>query len=221
MKTLTEIGTQCKTDKATWHKFTDLYENYYGSFRKDPIRLLEIGVYKGASLKMWHEYFSNGIIFGMDNCGITDSTVTPESVKALEKDRMKIFLGDQSNRKDLKKFIEEHGGDFDTIIDDGLHYQEHQQVSFGFLFPYIKSGGVYVIEDLCPSDRTKEGWGLKDFVNFSDNTTKILKDFPEKKEIISPFMTDEEMAYLNQNIKEVEVHQIENNTNIIAFIRKL
>lgn len=168
---------------------------------------------------MWYDYFPQGMIFGIDNCSIEGDTITPESVKQLERDRIKTFIGDQSNREHLKTFIEEYGDGFYTIIDDGLHFQKHQQISLGFLFPYIKPKGIYVIEDLCPSNRTKVGWGLKDFVNFSDNTTKILEDFIKIKKITSPYMIEEEMAYLNQNIEEVKIYQVDEES-IIAFIKK-
>lgn len=220
METLTEIGTRCKTDKATKHKFTQIYEEYYRPFRNEKVRLLEIGIFQGASLRMWHDYFSQGLIFGIDDCSIEGFNVTPESVKNLENDRLKTFMGDQSNREHLKKFIEEYSGNFDIIIDDGLHFQEHQQVSLGFLFPHVKSKGTYVIEDLCLPNRTKEGWGLKDFTNFSDNTTKILDDFKNTERIVSPYMTEEEMTYLNQHIIEIKIFRIEDERDMIAFIGK-
>ena len=220
MDTLKEIGTRYKTDKATVHKFTALYEDYYSSFRNEKVKILEIGIYMGASLKMWHEYFPNGMIYGMDDCSIIDCNLTPEFIKKMENDRIKTFIGDQSNREHLKKFINEHGGEFDTIIDDGYHFQAHQQVSLGFLFPYVKSKGIYVIEDLCPLNRTKEGWGLKDFVNFSDNTNNILEGFNLTGKIVSPYMTKDEMDYLNQCIEEIKIYIIKNESNIIAFIRK-
>lgn len=219
VESLTEIGTRYKTDKATTHSFTEVYEKYFDSFKNEKIRLLEIGIFKGASLRMWNDYFSQGMIYGIDNCGIGMGT-TPESIKNLEKKRLKTFIGDQSKRKDLKKFLNECGSDFDIIIDDGLHFQEHQQISLGFLFPHVKSRGIYVIEDLCLPNRTKEGWGLKDFINFSDNTTKILDDFKNTGEIVSPYMTDKEMAYLNQHIKGVKIFKIDDERDMIAFIRK-
>ena len=37
---------------------------------------------------------------------------------------------------------------FDIIIDDGSHASYHQQLSFKTLFPTLKSGGIYSIEDL-------------------------------------------------------------------------
>lgn len=220
MGTLKEIGTRHRTDKVTVHKFTGLYEDYYSSFRNDKVKILEIGIYMGASLKTWHEYFPNGMIYGIDDCSITDYNLTPEFIKKMENDRIKTFIGDQSNREHLKKFIDEHGGDFDTIIDDGYHFQAHQQVSLGFLFPYVKSKGIYVVEDLCPRNRTKEGWGLKDFVNFSDNTNNVLYDFATSRKILSPYMTENEMIYLNNHIEYIKIYVIENDSNIIAFIKK-
>ena len=219
METLTEIGSRCKTDKATSHSFTKIYEEYYGPLRDKKVRLLEIGVFKGASLRMWHDYFHKGLIYGMDD-GSIGLGVTVESLKAVENDRITVFIGDQRNRTHLKKFVGEHGSDFDIMVDDGLHYQEHQQVSLGYLFPHVKSGGLYVIEDLCLPNRTQEGWGLKDFKNFSDNTTKILDDFKGIKKIVSPYMNEEEMTYLNEHILEINIYKIEDERDMIAFIRK-
>lgn len=220
METLTEIGTRCKTDKATTHSFTKTYEKYFDSLKNEKVRLLEIGILKGASLRMWHGYFPQGMIYGIDNCGISFTEITPEYIKSIEKNRLKTFIGDQSKREDLKKFIKENGSDFDIIIDDGLHYQEHQQISLGFLFSHLKSKGIYVIEDLCLPNRTQEGWGLKDFINFTDNTTKILNDFKGTEKIVSPYMTDEEMDCLNQHIKEIEIINIDDERDMVALIRK-
>ena len=37
---------------------------------------------------------------------------------------------------------------FDIIIDDASHRSKDQITSFKYLFPYVNSGGLYVIEDL-------------------------------------------------------------------------
>ena len=62
-----------------------------------------------------------------------------------------IFIGNNllSNCEEiLKRFISENGGDFDMIIDDGGHTMEQMQVSLNYLWDELKSGGLYVIEDL-------------------------------------------------------------------------
>ena len=40
---------------------------------------------------------------------------------------------------------------FDIIIDDGSHQSKHIIKSFNFLFPYLNTNGIYVIEDLQTS----------------------------------------------------------------------
>jgi hypothetical protein len=36
----------------------------------------------------------------------------------------------------------------DIILDDGSHVAKHQEISFRTLFPMLKEGGLYVMEDL-------------------------------------------------------------------------
>ena len=62
-----------------------------------------------------------------------------------------MHIVDQSNRKQLKAFINNEKVSFDIIVDDGGHTMQQQIGTFIELFPYLKDGGVYVIEDLHTS----------------------------------------------------------------------
>ena len=66
MKTLTEIAKKYNTDKGSYHTFTDFYAEHFDNIRNDVLSLLEIGILRGASLKMWHDYFINAEIYGID-----------------------------------------------------------------------------------------------------------------------------------------------------------
>ncbi len=55
--------------------------------------------------------------------------------------------------------IEKVGG-FDVVIDDGGHYMKPQQESFRVLFPHVRPGGYYIIEDVATSYQPKFGGGL-------------------------------------------------------------
>jgi len=44
--------------------------------------------------------------------------------------------------------IDKIGADFDLIIDDGSHLCNHQIISAAVLSPFLKSGGLYIIEDV-------------------------------------------------------------------------
>ena len=47
---------------------------------------------------------------------------------------------------------------FDVIIDDGSHLNQHQIFTFETLYPFVKDGGVYVIEDVQTSYWSSDGW---------------------------------------------------------------
>ena len=40
---------------------------------------------------------------------------------------------------------------FDIIIDDGWHWDEAQKKTLSNFFPYLKDGGIHVIEDIYPN----------------------------------------------------------------------
>jgi hypothetical protein len=146
MNRLTEIANRLGTDKGTMHyghSYTETYHELFDELSKKHIKMLEIGVadprFPGASLKMWNEYFPNITLIGYD--------INPDA-KKFEKDDASVFIGDQNNPTHLEKCVETYGGEFDIIIDDGSHYGEHVVTSFKTLYPHLKEGGYYIIEDL-------------------------------------------------------------------------
>jgi hypothetical protein len=138
-QTLDEIGLKYGTDKASsHHNYLSFYDSFLAPFRDQPITVLEIGVFKGASLNTWREYFPNAKIIGVD---------IQLSCKQLETDRIKIELADQSNLEHLAQLAITHGP-FDLVVEDGSHMWEHQITTLRALFPFMKNGGHYIVEDL-------------------------------------------------------------------------
>ena len=136
---LDEIGLMQGTDKAsTGHNYLTFLEPYFAPLRDQPLRVLEIGVHRGASLRTWAEYFPNAKIVGVD--------ILPWC-KRYEADRVVVELADQSNIEHLTPIAVEHGP-FDIIVEDGSHMWDHQVTTLRTLFPFLKSGGFYVAEDL-------------------------------------------------------------------------
>ena len=67
MKNLDELAIAFNTDKSTrTHGFTNHYQVYFELLRDLPLKLLEIGVQSGASLRMWKQYFPKAEIYGLD-----------------------------------------------------------------------------------------------------------------------------------------------------------
>ena len=59
-----------------------------------------------------------------------------------------ILVGDQGNDAVLDSWIKESGGNIDVIIDDGGHQNCQIWHSFLKLWPTVKPGGLYFIEDM-------------------------------------------------------------------------
>jgi len=119
------------------HKTPEYLKAYDTHFKgRDVERLLEIGVQFGGSLDIWRDYFPKAEIVGLDN---------DPRCKNYVKD-YPLFIGNQSDTALLETL-----GKFDIIIDDGSHKMSDQQTTFEFMFPRLKRGGMYVIEDLHTS----------------------------------------------------------------------
>ena len=92
---------------------------------------------------MWLDYFPQASVAGFDI----------DDFSGVRLPRARIFRGDQGNASDLIQVGRECGM-FDVIIDDGSHASFHQQLTIETLFPFLKPGGLFVIEDLAwqPAD---------------------------------------------------------------------
>jgi len=142
--TLDEIALSCDPipDKASnGHGYTKYYARHFDALRDQPLKVLEIGVWEGASLQMWAKYFPKATIVGAD-INIERCKRTPEHCR--------LWQADQSSTPSLVNMAE-HLGPWDIIIDDGSHNPEHQILSFEALWPYVRVGGIYAIEDLHPN----------------------------------------------------------------------
>ena len=164
--TLDELAIKYDCDKASVggnpedpsieHDYAKIYDQFFTEFRYNPVNLLEIGVLHGNSLNLWYKYFPSANIYGID---------IREDCKEFENDRIKIFIGNQSDKDFLINTFQNIV--FDIIIDDGSHKATDQIPSFEVLFNFLKPKGLYIIEDLeCSFDSN----------NTSSSLISLLKD---------------------------------------------
>lgn len=134
-------------DKSSKHKYHTVYDQLFSPIKDDPIKFLEIGVFKGASTAAFHEYFQNGTIYGLDIFVRTN----PSELAILNEDRVKWLKGD-STSPTVAAQIHEWWDDvkFDVILDDGMHTPAANMATFQNLLPFLKQGGMYIIEDVWP-----------------------------------------------------------------------
>lgn len=125
-----------------WLGYFPIYDREFGRFRGNSPKILEIGVYRGASLLLWQKFFGEGMqIVGIDIDPKCAGYGKPEEGIFVE-------IGDQGDPAFLQSVVDRYGP-FDIIIDDGSHVASHQIASFNALFTNgLKNNGVYFVEDL-------------------------------------------------------------------------
>jgi SAM-dependent methyltransferase len=129
----------------------EAYEPYFRPLATRPIRLLEVGLHKGVSLRVLATYFPKGTIVGVD--------ITPPQADFSAFNNVIVEQADQRDAQALKSICERHAPEgFDIIIDDASHVGAWSRDLFLATFPHLKPEGLYVVED----------WGTAYMENWPD-----------------------------------------------------
>lgn len=131
------------TDKITYHGYDGVYRMLAAELGP-AADVCELGVLDGESLRMWQVFFPDGVVTGVD---VNGQATWPEGT-------VKIVSG-QDNPV-LPKML---GGKFDLIVDDASHDGGLTRKSFDLLWPLVRDGGYYVIEDWTVALRADPHWG--------------------------------------------------------------
>lgn len=217
--TLDDLANKYSTDKGTLyprgsrHGYAPFYDNILSPIRDKEIRMLEVGICMeytegGHSVYMWREYFPNAYIYTFD---IVDMSSHPAITNY---NNTFFYRGDQGNRKDFEKMYEVFGSEpFDFILEDGSHTTYHQMISLGHLFKYIKSGGIYFLEDISIP-------GNPVCCIRNDETFNIINEFQKNGHFLTTHITQEEREYLQNNIEKIILFNDIQDAYITAAIYK-
>lgn len=126
-----------------WHHYFAIYEQVFGPRRSQPVRILEIGVLNGSSLRLWRRYFAHpeSLVVGIDIEPLCVHSDAPA-------EGIRVRIGSQDDAVFLERVVAEFGP-FDIIVDDGSHQSSHIIASFNHLYlDGLKDSGIYFVEDL-------------------------------------------------------------------------
>jgi hypothetical protein len=230
---LTALADKHGSDKGTLseaHGYTRVYNRLFETLRKSRIILLEIGLHrfevdrrrshtaegevgpaiarKAPSLEMWQSFFPQGKIFGFD----------VDDFSAVSIDRCTILRGDMASPHDLERLTTSIGEPIDIVIDDASHASHHQQIALAHIFPHVKPGGLYIIEDL--------GWQPPQLER--DNAPKtrdVLRSLQVNGTFKSPFVQSDQRLAIEQTIESVQLFDslstlVRDPTDSLAVLRK-
>ena len=197
--TLDELAVKHGPDKGpNDHMYTSKYSLYLEQYRDIEFNLLEIGVFDGASVKMWKEYFPKANIVALD----IDSRC-----KQYKEERIDIHIGDQTDKKFLIDVFNQYGH-FEVILDDGGHSWKQQIILFETLFPLLTHGGLYFVEDMHTSYKSQSVWddyhitGMNYFKNLADSINLNGKSFCGYKEINGQYLD-----YYEKNVDYIHFYK--------------
>jgi predicted O-methyltransferase YrrM len=127
-----------------------LYERFFAAYGFRPENIFELGLWDGGSAALWFELLGPKKHVAIDRSERGDSEYFTRWVatRGLET-RMKTYWGtDQSNAKRLEEIVQrEFDGPLDLVIDDASHQYRPTKASFEAIFPLLRRGGIYIIED--------------------------------------------------------------------------
>src|SRR6056297_681229 len=163
---LTDLADHYGSDKgSTKHRYTELYHMLFHPYRPRKINFLEMGLLIGGpehgvdkdrktedlpSIRMWLDYFPKARIHGLD---VSDFSW-------FEHERYSFHRCDMDDRAEIAAAMDGIEGGLDIVVDDASHASHHQQNAFLEIFPKLKPGGLYVIEDLRWQPETYEQPGI-------------------------------------------------------------
>eukprot|EP00759_Apiculatamorpha_spiralis_P032355 PhF_6_TR33811/c0_g1_i1/m.49585 len=182
--TFRKIATALKDDKAWRHRYDVAYSNYLERIRDKPLRVLEIGLgcdqpIIGLSVLLWEQYLPNAKLTMIEYDEKCTKDWSHANAGRGPKGGIKFFSGDQANRQFLRRVVNEDVGPsglYDVIIDDGGHHMHQQITSFEELWPKLRSGGIYVVEDLNTSYKTHYGGSRRPAETKNVTMMKVLQE---------------------------------------------
>jgi hypothetical protein len=114
-----------------------------------PRTMLEFGIFQGGSPALFSHWFGLDRFVGIDRC--TPVAAFDEFCRTHEAGKnIRSYYGvSQSDHPRIEQIIRTEFGatPLDVVIDDASHLYGLTKRSFEIAFPYLRPGGIYVIED--------------------------------------------------------------------------
>lgn len=148
---LCQLATKYMTDKSPYnlqthrHPYTPVYDMFFRPLKaKSSLKIGEVGILNGASIRMWQDYFDNPQIDAFD---INEDYL--QKVSGLN--NVHCYKVDAGESRGLRRSLQEAcgtGKKYDILIEDASHRLEHQLIFLRDAIDFVAPGGVLVIEDI-------------------------------------------------------------------------
>jgi hypothetical protein len=160
---LIDLVDNSTTDKNTTHTYLEVYQDLLVGKKDTAKYVLEVGISLGGSIKLWHDFFTNATVYGLD---IIPIETLWDEIK--NKDRIILECFDAYNEDFFNTQLLNKNIKFDFMLDDGPHTLE-SMIQFINLYSQIMTDdGILIIEDV-------QDWSWIE--TLKDATPDILKQY--------------------------------------------
>jgi predicted O-methyltransferase YrrM len=113
-----------------------------------PRRIMELGIYAGGSTALLAQLARPERLVALDLRSEPCEPLEPFIDRHHLRDTVSAHYGvDQADTAALDALVKLFDGPLDLVIDDASHLEPQTRASFNHLFPHLRPGGRYVIED--------------------------------------------------------------------------
>jgi hypothetical protein len=165
---LEEIVDNSRTDKNECHSYLPLYQTLLESKKNTAKNVLEVGICKGGSIKLWSDFFTNATVYGMD---IIDDNSVWDGIKNNEKIILYTSTDAYDNDFFTTHFLNKNIK-FDFMLDDGPHTIESMKQFIRMYLQLMTDDGILIIEDV-------QSWDWIDLLTAEvpDNLKPFVKSY--------------------------------------------
>ncbi len=191
--------------KIIAHGYARIYEKYLKERKDKNLNIIELGSFYGNASAAFYFYFKNSKIYSVD--------INPDMYLYRSK-RLKNFFTDTSSRSSIVKNILSRNIEFDLIIEDASHMLKDQIISLFILFKNLKSGGLFIVEEIDFPEKREDMRVGQEFPDLKTILNKIIN----KENFHSKYINENEKNYFLENFDTIKFYT--GNINEIAIIKK-
>jgi SAM-dependent methyltransferase len=204
-------------DRFILAKSRAMVEWYRERFAAAPPRtMLEVGIFKGGSVVLFEELWHPNKLVAVD--------LSRDRVTALDQylratgaaDRVRPYYGiDQASETALRGVFARELCDapLDLVIDDGCHYLEESRATLEALFPLLRPGGKYVIEDWgwahWPGVWQTEGGPWKERPSMTLLALELAMASASRRDLVATVEITSDLLMVTRGNAEVSPHGFE------------
>lgn len=141
---LVKLVDSRRTDKNTSHTYLPLYQKLLEKKKETAKNVLEIGIQRGGSIKLWNDFFTNATVYGID---IAD--IWPVAKNLSDNERIILYpLTNAYDEEIFKNNFLNKNIKCDFMLDDGPHTLDSMKKFIKLYSQIMTDDGILIIEDV-------------------------------------------------------------------------